>query len=207
MGAYNSGTGVWSVASLASGASATLQIVAHVDNAGTITNTAEVTASNQPDPDSTPNNHNAAEDDQASASIGAAAPPAVGLVKSVSPGGTQRPGTDLTYTVVFTNNGGAAATNFVLTDPDPATTLKINDNTDFKVGSVVNNLGTTGLSVTVSYSNDGGVTFTYTPASGAGGAPAGYDGNVTHIRWSFTGNLSQTPPNNTGSVSFTTRIR
>ena len=206
-GAYNSGTGVWSVASLASGASATLQIVARVDNTGTITNTAEVTASDQPDPDSTPNNHNAAEDDQASASIGAAAPPAVTLVKSVSPGGTQPPGTDLTYTVVFTNSGGAPATSFVLTDPDPATTLKINDNTDFKVGSVVNDLGTTGLSVTVSYSNDGGATFTYTPASGGGGAPAGYDRNVTHIRWSFTGSLSQTAPNNTGSVSFTTRIR
>jgi hypothetical protein len=78
---------------------------------------------------------------------------------------------------------------------------------DFKVGSVVNSLGTTGLTVAVTYSNNGGATWTYTPASGAGGAPAGYDRNVTHIRWSFTGNLSQTSPNNSGSVSFTSRIR
>ena len=207
VGTYTSGTGVWSVASLASGASVTLQIVARVVNTGTITNTAQVTASDQPDPDSTPNNNNAAEDDQAGASIGAAAPPSIGLVKSVTPSGTQRPGTDLTYTIAFSNTGGAPATSFVLTDPDPATTLKINDYMDFKVGSVVGSLGTTGLTITVAYSNDGGATWTYTPASGAGGAPAGYDRNVTHIRWSFTGNLSQVSPNNSGSVSFTSRIR
>ncbi len=206
-GTYTSGTGVWSVASLASGANVTLQIVARVVNTGTITNTAEVTASDQPDPDSTPNNHIAAEDDQAGASIGAAAPPSIGLLKSVTPSGTQRPGTDLTYTIAFSNTGGAPATSFVLTDPDPATTLKINDYMDFKVGSVTSSLGTTGLTITVAYSNDGGATWTYTPASGAGGAPAGYDRNVTHIRWSFTGNLSQVSPNNSGSVSFTSRIR
>ena len=128
-------------------------------------------------------------------------------MKSVTPSGTQRPGTDLTYTIAFSNTGGAPATSFVLTDPDPATTLKINDYMDFKVGSVVGSLGTTGLTITVAYSNDGGATWTYTPASGAGGAPAGYDRNVTHIRWSFTGNLSQVSPNNSGSVSFTSRIR
>jgi uncharacterized repeat protein (TIGR01451 family) len=206
-GTYTSGTGVWSVASLTSGASATLQIVALVSNAGAITNTAQVTASDQPDPDSTPNNNNAAEDDQASASVGAAAPPSVGLVKSVTPSGTQVPGTDLTYTIAFSNTGGYPASAFVLTDPDPATVLKINDYMDFKVGSVVNSLGTTGLTVAVAYSNNNGATWTYTPASGAGGAPAGYDRNVTHIRWSFVGSLSQTSPNNSGSISFTTRIR
>jgi len=30
---------------------------------------------------------------------------------------------------------------------------------------------------------------------------------VTHIRWSFTGNLSQTMPNNTGDAGFIVRIR
>ncbi len=198
---------MWSVASLGSGASATLQIVALVSSAGTITNTAEVTASDQPDPDSTPNNNNPAEDDRASASVGAAAPPSIGLLKSVTPSGTQTPGTNLTYTIVFSNTGGYPASAFVLTDPDPATVLRINDYMDFKVGSVVNGLGTTRLTVGVAYSNDGGATWTYTPASGAGGAPAGYDRNVTHIRWSFTGSLSQTSPNNSGSVSFTSRIR
>ncbi|MDT5270100.1 MAG: hypothetical protein QOH49_2286 [Acidobacteriota bacterium] len=206
-GTYTSGTGAWAVASLTSGANATLQIVALVGNTGTITNTAEVTASDQPDPDSTPNNGNPAEDDRASASIGAVAPPSIALTKSVTPSGTQVPGTDITYTVAFVNTGGSPASAFVLTDPNPATVLKINDYTDFKVGSIVNSLGTTGLTVAVAYSNNNGASFIYTPVSGAGGAPAGYDRNVTHIRWTFTGNLSQTSPNNSGSISFSVRIR
>ncbi len=206
-GTYTSGTGAWAVASLTSGANATLQIVALVSGTGSITNTAEVTASDQPDPDSTPNNNSPAEDDRATASLGAAAPPNITLTKSVTPSGTQTPGTQITYTVAFANVGGAPASAFVLTDPNPATTLKINDYTDFKVGSVSNSLGTTGLTATVAYSSDNGATWTYTPTSGAGGAPAGFDRNVTHIRWTFAGSLSQTSPNNSGSVSFTTRIR
>ena len=128
--------------------------------------------------------------------------PDVGLQKSVSPTDASQtiPGADLTYTITFTNTGTAAASSLVVSDPIPA-------NTDFKVGSVTNNLGTTGLTVVVAYSNNGGGTYAYTPASGGGGAPAGYDRNVTNIRWTFTGNLSQTSPNNTGSVSFVSRIR
>ena len=122
------------------------------------------------------------------------------LDKSVTPSGSQAPGTDLVYTVVFTNTGDAAASSFVVSDPIPA-------NTDFNVGSVTTSLGTTGLTVTVAYSNNNGSTWTYTPASGGGGAPSGYDRSVTNIRWTFTGNLSQTSPSNTGSVGFTTRIR
>jgi len=38
-------------------------------------------------------------------------------------------------------------------------------------------------------------------------APSGYDRTVTHVRWTFTGNLSQTSPNNAGNVSFIVRIR
>lgn len=117
------------------------------------------------------------------------------------------PGTDITYTVAFSNLGGASVQSLVIIDPDLSTALKINDNTDFKVGSVVNTLGSTGLTVAVAFSNDSGATWTYVPSSGAGGAPAGYDRNVTHIRWTFTGNFSQVSPNNAGSVSFTTRIR
>lgn len=126
--------------------------------------------------------------------------PNVGLTKSVNPPGTQPPDTDLVYSVVFTNSGNAYATTLVMADPVPA-------NTDFKVGSVTANLGTTGLTVTVAYSSDGGATWSYTPVSGGGGAPSGYDRLVTNIQWTFTGNLSQTSPNNSGSVGFTVRIR
>ena len=126
--------------------------------------------------------------------------PSVGLVKSVSPNGIQPPGTDLAYSVVFTNSGSSNAISVTITDAIPS-------NTDFKVGSATHDLGTSGLTIVVTYSNDGGATYTYAPVSNGGGAPTGYDRNVTNILWTFTGSLSQTSPNNTGSVSFTTRIR
>jgi len=205
VGTYNSGTGVWTIGNLASGASATLQLVARVDALGALTNTAQVSASDQPDPDSTPNNSVASEDDQASSSL-STSPPSVSLCKTISgqpcppPAITGLPGSDLAYVITFTNTGGSSAASFVITDPVPA-------NTDFKVGSVTSNLGTTGLTVTAAYSNNGGATWVYIPASGAGGAPVGYDRNVTHVRWSFGGSLSQTAPDNTGNVGFTARIR
>lgn len=130
----------------------------------------------------------------------------VDLQKTVS--GSPTPGTDLTYTVTFTNKGGASVNFSSLSDPNPLSGLKINTNMYFKVGSAASNLTTTGLTLSsVKYSNDGGTTWTYPPASGAGGAPAGYDGFVTNVQWNFTGNLGQTAPNNTGSVSFVARIR
>jgi uncharacterized repeat protein (TIGR01451 family) len=128
--------------------------------------------------------------------------PSVGLQKSVTPNTAAQliPGADLAYTIAFTNTGTAGASSLVATDPIPA-------NTDFKVGSVTSSLGTTGLTVTVAYSRDNGSTWTYTPVSGGGGASSGYDRTVTNIKWTFTGNLSQTSPNNTGNVGFTSRIR
>ncbi|HEY8186347.1 MAG TPA: hypothetical protein VIF64_09775 [Pyrinomonadaceae bacterium] len=142
--------------------------------------------------------------------INAGAPPNINLVKSVSPGGTQVPGTDLLYTIVYTNTGGQAANNFVIIDPNMANAVpaeRVFHNVDFKIGSLTSSPGSTGLVATFEYSNDGGTTWTYTPTSGGGGAPAGYDRLVTNVRWTFTGSLSQTGPNNTGSVSLTVRIR
>ena len=142
--------------------------------------------------------------------INAAAPPSVALVKSVSPGGTQIPGTDLLYTIVYTNSGGQPANNLVIVDPNPANAVpaeRIFHNVDFKIGSLTSSPGTSGLVASFQYSNDGGTTWTYVPVSGAGGAPAGYDRVVTNVRWSFAGSLSQTGPNNTGSVGLTVQIR
>ena len=61
---YASSTGVWTVGGLASGASATLQIVGRFTASSPLAVTAEVSASSLPDPDSTPGNGIATEDDQ-----------------------------------------------------------------------------------------------------------------------------------------------
>jgi uncharacterized repeat protein (TIGR01451 family) len=165
--------------------------------APTVSNTASVASSTTFDPDSA-NNSSTATTNVLNLS----------LVKSYTLGGpAPTPGTDINYSVAFTNIGGAPLQNLVLFDPNSSTALKINDNTDFKVGSVTNSLGSTGLTVVVAYSDNNGASFAYTPTSGGGGAPAGYDRTVTHIRWTFAGSLSQTSPNNAGSVAFTTRIR
>jgi uncharacterized repeat protein (TIGR01451 family) len=51
--------------------------------------------------------------------------PAIAVVKSVAPAGSQPPGTTLTYTVQVTNNGASDASNVVLTDPVPANTTYV----------------------------------------------------------------------------------
>ncbi|MEO0532889.1 MAG: gliding motility-associated C-terminal domain-containing protein, partial [Cyanobacteria bacterium P01_A01_bin.123] len=63
-GNYNDATGAWSLSSLASGATETLQITVEVLPSGIYSNTAELVASDTFDPDSSPNNNLDAEDDQ-----------------------------------------------------------------------------------------------------------------------------------------------
>ena len=120
---------------------------------------------------------------------------------------SQMPGTDLTFKIQFTNNGGQSASNIVIVDGVPS-------NMDFKVGTAAANIGTTGLTVAIQYSNDyvssspTTATWTYTPVSAGGGASADYDRNVKAVRWRVTaGSLSYVSPNNTGDVNFTAKIR
>jgi len=125
--------------------------------------------------------------------------PGVSVLKGVNPTGTQLPGTDLTYTVTLTNAGSAPAAGIVTVDT-------LSSNVMFKLGSVVNNLPA-GLTASLAYSNDGGSTWTYVPASLACGAPAGFDRCVNRVRWTFTGSLSSTSPNNVATVEFISQIR
>jgi len=118
VGAYNSGTGVWTVSSLASGANATLHIVATVTASNVTTNTAQVTAADQFDTDSTPNNNNPAEDDQASAVV----TPNVAdlsLTKTVD-NATPNKNANVTFTVTVSNAGPVGATNVAVADQLPA---------------------------------------------------------------------------------------
>lgn len=85
-GAYNSGTGNWTVGSLAPGAFTTLNIVANVSatSGATVTNSAEVTASSIFDIDSTPNNGATGEDDYDDASFTVAGTRVAGTPPSLS---------------------------------------------------------------------------------------------------------------------------
>jgi uncharacterized repeat protein (TIGR01451 family) len=125
--------------------------------------------------------------------------PTMTVAKSVSPGGTQLPGANLTYTVTLTNIGSSNAASVVVVDTLPPAV-------QFKVGSIVNTLPA-GVSVVVAYSNNGGATWTYVPTSGGCGAVAGYDGCVNRVRWSLQNPFSSAAPNNTGTLQLVTQIR
>jgi uncharacterized repeat protein (TIGR01451 family)/CSLREA domain-containing protein len=64
-GTFNPATGVWNVGTINAGSSATLQLTATVSASGSKMNRAQVTSVSQADPDSTPNNNDAFEDDDA----------------------------------------------------------------------------------------------------------------------------------------------
>jgi uncharacterized repeat protein (TIGR01451 family) len=106
------------------------------------------------------------------------------LTKFVSPVGDQLPGTELTYRTDYANVGVAGLTNIVIYDAIPAWT-------QFRVGSESDGTLAAGITaMTTEFSSDGGATWVYVPASGGGGAPAGFDANVTNVRWVLTGTLA-----------------
>ncbi|WP_371415551.1 bluetail domain-containing putative surface protein [Dolichospermum sp. UHCC 0260] len=68
-GTYDYKTGVWDVGNMKNNLSRTLKLVAKVNQGGVIVNKTELTAANEPDPNSTPGNNNPNEDDQAVVTI------------------------------------------------------------------------------------------------------------------------------------------
>lgn len=130
------------------------------------------------------------------------ATPALTLTLAESPTGLTSPGGIVTYTTTFTNASGTIVYNPVLSAPIPA-------NTEYQVGSATQSLGSTGLSAAVAYSNDTNATHTYnyTPTSGGGGAPSGYDANVTSIQWTLSGALGPASAINSGTATYQARVK
>lgn len=120
------------------------------------------------------------------------APATLTVVKSAN-APTVNSGQPITYTILVTNTNTGTATNVVVTDGlSPYTYFGLNSYAaspfafQFTDGSP-----SSGLSLgTISYSNNGGVSYAYTPVSGGGGAPAGYDANVTNWQISMTGTMA-----------------
>jgi uncharacterized repeat protein (TIGR01451 family) len=117
-GTYDNATGAWNVGGIAVDGQATLTIVAQVLGNGPFTNSAQVSASDQYDPDSRPNNDDPTEDDQDFATV-AGDSADLSVTKTVD---TPRPnvGNQITYTVTVNNAGPSVATGVELTDRLPA---------------------------------------------------------------------------------------
>ncbi len=109
-----------------------------------------------------------------------------------------RPAEDVTYSMAVSNATGlTSASTILVTEPVPA-------NTGFRVGSATFAQGTSTLTAAISYSNDGGATWTHSPASGGCAAPAGYDDCTTNVRWTMSGSM---PAGTSFGAGFTVRIR
>jgi uncharacterized repeat protein (TIGR01451 family) len=113
-GFYDEATGTWAIGSIPVGGDLQLALVARVAGAAAVTNLAQVSAADQPDPDSAPGNSNPAEDDQASVTV----TPQVAdlsLTKSAS-NSLARNGDPLVYTITVMNQGPDAATGVAVAD-------------------------------------------------------------------------------------------
>ncbi len=119
---YSPDTGVWNVGSVPAGETRTLEITVLLDSSrpdqlAPISNTAEITAANEFDTDSTPGNHNPDEDDQSSVSV-TPANADLALTKTVD-NPVANVGDDVTFTITATNSGPDASGSFVVADPIP----------------------------------------------------------------------------------------
>ncbi len=108
------GTIVWSIPEIAVGQTVYLDITATVMQAGGLSNSAEITGSDQPDPDSTPGNGDPTEDDQDEVLIESAQIDlSVTKTASVS---EVNVGDQFTYTLAVNNAGPSTATGVILYD-------------------------------------------------------------------------------------------
>ena len=109
-GTYNSGTGVWTVGTVAPGTPQTLTITATVVSPLARTNTAAITDADQFDPNTANNTASATETPQQAD---------LAVTKTVSDA-TPNVGDQITFTVTLTNSGPDAATGVQVTDLLPA---------------------------------------------------------------------------------------
>ena len=115
LGTYVQGTGEWTVGALALNQSATLRLTNTVKATGTYNNYAQVIASNEPDPDSTPNDNSTTQDDDALVTVTPVPGADLSLVKLVSKS-TPYVGESVVFTVTVTNAGPSPATGVAVKD-------------------------------------------------------------------------------------------
>ena len=123
-GAYDAVTGAWTVPPLAVDASATLHIIARVETIQPVTNAAEVTVAQVPDPDSTPGDGEG--DDYAEVTLTPVASD-LEVEKKVIAFSSDRGGSGsgddtvtATFLITVANHGPSTATGVFVDDPVPA---------------------------------------------------------------------------------------
>lgn len=156
----------WRAGALAAGASATLVINATVTGTTAITNTAQVSYSDPYDPDSTPNNGVAAEDDQASAAI----TPSPDLQVTKVAVGSFAVGANAQYTLRVNNAGSrATAGTYTITDVLPAGLTYVSAaGTGWTCGSTAGTVTCTSSTlIAPGAANPNAITLTVLPAAAA----------------------------------------
>lgn len=181
----------WNIGTLAAQQVVTLTVNAQAGNVTattTVINTAALAAFSGLDSD--------ASNNSASASVTITPSPLLSVTK-VSSASSAGSGQVVSYIVNIANTGYGIATAVSATDSlSPFTALGINTFGAGQPFRIIQGSPASGLSLgTPSYSNNGGATYTYTPVSGGGGAPAGYDANITNFVVPFTGTMGTSGAN------------
>ena len=173
-GAYVAGTGIWTVGAIANGAVTSLQITAVVTASGTLSNYAQVIASNNADPDSTPNDNSTNQDDDDTQDLIVPAASDLSLDKSVDDT-TPTLGQNVVFTITVSNAGPDAATGVAVQDILPAGLAYVSDNGGgayvpgtgvWSIGSIAN-AGSASLQITATV-NATGTTSNYAQVSASG---------------------------------------
>ena len=121
------------------------------------------------------------------------------LVMTITPVAENRENAELAYRMDYRNISDNLLVNLAIENPIAA-------HTQYRVGSATK--GTPPKTITEVmplFSNDGGLTWNYSPVSGGGGAPRLYDANVTHVRFMLGGVLTPGMASTVG-VGFTVRV-
>lgn len=226
-GNFNAGGNAinWSGLSVANGATLNLTYRARVNAATGIsneyTNTAQITASDQVDPNSTPNNNNPSEDDQDSLTLTPTQNVDLAITKQIN-NATPDVGTNVQFTIQVVNNGPSTATGVLVTDllPDGYTFNNASTitgaytlaNGQWAIGTLANGARAT-LTITASvnptgnYVNTATVTSTETDTNTNNDTSSVSSTPRAIANLSLTKTASAAPYNVGGNVTFTVTVR
>lgn len=198
VGNYNAGTGVWTVGSMAASATATLQITAKVTSSATLIDIAEISACDQNDVDSTPNNGIPGEDDYKTVTVSAG----LFFQTPAGPLGTATQGAP--FTRQFTAIGGVPTYSWSLIAAPDVPPLNLNPVTGVLSGTVPSNAPAQTYTFTIRVTDSAGtfVNRTFSILVNASSAvapvidatpvpPAGVVG--VPYSWTFTANTGAPP--------------